>query len=151
MNAQQMMELEAYIEETAELKAMGQDYPAIAAALNARPMVENKNERKKTQKIFTINDVFQAIAPGEALELYKIPGFRQDVERALAQNDRIGLQNYMMIASSLLSVESQLALGALLSAEEDDPNWQPFVVGDSLAMAQGWGRVVEHDVQAALT
>ncbi len=151
MTPKQIEQLKEFIASSDELKALAQDYPAIAAALNARPQVENPSDRQKTPKAFTINDVFQAITPVEALDLYKIPGFRQDVERALAQNDRVGLQNYMMIASSLLSVESQVSLGALLSAEEDDPSWQATVTGDSIAMAQGWGRVTEHDVQAALT
>lgn len=151
MKATEIVRLRELIEDSPELMALGQDYPAIAAALNARPQVDNPVGRQKTPRGFTINDVFQAITPVEALDLYKIPGFRQDVERALAQNDRVGLQNYMMIASSLLSVESQVSLGALLSAEEDDPSWQATVTGDSIAMAQGWGRVTEHDVQAALT
>lgn len=151
MTAIDIVGLRELIEETPELKGLGQDYPAIAAALNARPQVENPAERQRTPKAFTINDVFQAITPVEALDLYKIPNFRQDVERALVQNDRVGIQNYMLIASGLLSAESQLALGALLVAEEDDPTWQATVAGDSLAMERGWGRVTEHDVQAALT
>jgi hypothetical protein len=145
------LNLRKLIETTPELSELGQDYPAIAAALNARPMIENPTARQIVPKTFTINDVFHAITPVEALELYKIPNFRQDVERALAQHDMTGIQNYMMIASSLLSPESLGKLGTLMVATEDDPNWQATIAGDSIAMVNGWGRVTEHDVQAALT
>ena len=147
----QIAELRELIEDSPELLALKQNYPAIAGVLNARPWRENPVMRTKTLKRRTINEIFQAITPAEALELYKIPNFRADVERALASGDEVGLQNYLMIASSLLSVGSLAALGELLQETEDDPTWTETMAGDSIAMERGWGRGTEHDVQAALT
>lgn len=63
---------------------LGDDYAAIAAAMNARPMVDNPvTEAPQVAKRLGIRDLFGAITPGEARALYMIPGFRDDVQEAM--------------------------------------------------------------------
>ena len=147
----QIDELRTYIKEDEELTALGQDYPAIAAKINEEQEIPNPAPRGKTPKRFSIGDVFGVITPAEAKSLYMIPGFRDDVQRALMENNRAELQNLLMIAAADLSSESLANLSALLAQEEDDPNWPEMIPTESDAHYMGWGRITEHDVQAALT
>lgn len=131
--------------------ALGQDYPAIAAAMNARPMVDNpQTEAAQVPKRLTMTDIFTAITPTEARALYGIPGFRNDVERAVEAGDRAAMQMYIAIAGDDLSANSIAALASLLTETENDPAWSAQIPGQSRATALGVAPVRATDVQEAM-
>ena len=131
--------------------ALEQNYPAIADAMNARPMVANPiTEAPQVAKRLGIRDLFAAITPAEARALYMIPGFRDDVQKAAEAGDRVALQMYVAIVAPELSQQSIAALTALMQATEADPTWSAQIPGDSRATVLGVAPVRATDVQEAL-
>lgn len=131
--------------------ALGQNYPAIADAMNDRQMVANPvTEAPQVLKRLGIRDLFAAITPTEARALYMIPGFRDDVQKAAEAGDRVALQMYVAIGAPDLSQQSIAALTALMQATEPDPTWSAQIPGDSRATVLGVATVRPQDVQEAM-
>lgn len=131
--------------------ALGQNYPAIADAMNQRLMVANPvTEAPQVAKRLGIRDLFAAITPTEARALYMIPGFRDDVQKAAEAGDRVALQMYVAIGAPNLSANSIAALTALMTATEADPAWSAQIPGDSRATVLGVAPVRATDVQEAM-
>lgn len=131
--------------------ALGQNYPAIADAMNARPMIDNPvTEAPQVLKRLGIRDLFAAITPTEARALYMIPGFRDDVQKATEAGDRVALQMYVAIGAPDLSQQSIAALTALMVATEADPTWTAQIPGNSRATVLGVAPVRATDVQEAM-
>ena len=131
--------------------SLEQNYPAIADAMNARPMIDNPvTEAPQVPKRPGIRDLFGAITPSEARALYMIPGFRDDVQEAAEAGDRVALQMYVAIAGEDLSQQSVAALAALMQQTEDDPNWSAQIPGQSRATVLGVAPVKAADVQEAM-
>lgn len=130
---------------------LGDDYAAIAAAMNARPMIDNPvTEAPQVAKRLGIRDLFGAITPAEAKSLYMIPGFRDDVQEAAEAGDRAALQMYIAIAGDDLSQESVAALATLLQQTEADLTWTAQIPGQSRATVLGVAPVRAADVQEAM-
>lgn len=130
---------------------LGDNYAAIAAAMNARPMIDNPvTEAPQVPKRLGIRDLFGAITPAEARALYMIPGFRDDVQEAAEAGDRVALQMYIAIGAPDLSENSIAALTALMQQTEDDPAWSAQIPGQSRATVLGVAPVRASDVQEAM-
>lgn len=131
--------------------SLEQNYPAIADAMNARPMIDNPvTEAPQVPKRLGIRDLFGAITPTEARALYMIPGFRDDVQEAAEAGDRVALQMYVAIAGEDLSQQSVAALAVLMQQTEDDPAWSAQMPGQSRATVLGVAPVKAADVQEAM-
>lgn len=138
------------IDSNSDMQALGDNYPAVATLFNDRPQVPNPAQQQQVPRRLGIRDLFGAITPTEARTLYKIPGFRDDVQAAAEAGDRVALQMYVAIAAPDLSQQSLTALAALMHATEADPSWTETVPGDSIAMSLGISPVTAADVQEAL-
>jgi hypothetical protein len=131
--------------------ALGDNYPAIADAMNERPLIDNPvAEAPQVAKRLGIRDLFGAISATEARALYMIPGFRDDVQEAAEAGDRVALQMYVAIGAPDLSQQSIAALTALMVATDADPTWTAQIAGDSRATVLGVAPVRATDVQEAM-
>lgn len=146
--------IKAEIDSNAEMQALGDNYPAVAALFNARPLVANPTPQGTIPKRLTLRDAFGVIAqaaPADLAAIGNVPGWIVDrVEAAMAANDRIAMGNFLAIIGTYLSDPSKAALTAMLQTTELDPTWQATVQGDSIAMTLGLGTVTAADVQGAL-
>lgn len=130
---------------------LGDNYAAIAQAMNARPLLDNPvAEAPQVPRRLGIRDLFGAITPTEARALYMIPGFRDDVQEAAVAGDRVALQMYIAIGAPDLSENSIAALTALMQQTEDDPTWTAQIPGQSRATVLGVAPVRPADVQEAM-
>jgi hypothetical protein len=127
-----------------------QNYPEIAALLNLKPLIDNPVPQQKVPKQLTLVDLFQAIAPKEALEIIKIPDFLNRVENSINSNDRISTGILLEVVKIFLSESSKSNLGNLLSLTIPDPNWQSQIPGISRSEELGIYPVNEMQVQSAL-
>lgn len=127
-----------------------QDYPGIAMILNSNPVSPNPVPQGNVWKCPTILELFGAITPTEAIELYKIPGLVADIRTSIDLKSQTNLEAYFSIIQSLVSAESQTSLQTLLTATEPDPNYRDFILGLSKAEELGIYPVSEIDVQGAL-
>lgn len=132
----------------------GQDYPSIAAALNERPETANPTPQGQTPKRLTLSAFFRAAATADpAGAITATATFRPLMEmtnRAVIENDRTAMQDYLSIFSSQLNPTGDAALAALLAETEPDPAWSATVLGDSRATTLGLPVVHDMDVQLAL-
>lgn len=135
--------------EYADLVA-AQNYPAIAARLNQKPLIDNPTPQGKIPKPINILDLFRCVTPQEGLEIYKIPNLKPDIDHAIAGNLRDNLTALLAIASEVISVESATKIQALLNEEISDPNHQSQILGQSRAEELDIYPVADEDVQAAL-
>lgn len=131
-----------------------QDYPALAAMLNAQPSVDNPVKQSAVPMRLTLHMILVAIAQ---VDMTAISAMVQAygpildrIDNALQANDRTATQDYFLIVSSGLNDSAKGAVAALLAQTEPDPNWQATVAGDSLATELGIAGVADMDVQLAL-
>lgn len=127
----------------------GQDYPAIAALLNATGTMPNPDAQGNVPRRLGMLDLYAAIQPAEALQIYQLSALKDDVETVLRANDRTAMAALLSIVAGLLSVESQAAIGGLLEATEKDPDWQATVSTPSRAAVLGWLPITAAQVQDA--
>lgn len=150
MNNSQLAILKNKITTTPALAALGQDYQAIADALNAQPHVPNPTPRANVPKRLTLTDFLAAITPQEAFGLVAYPWLMDKIEAATATNDRAAMGTLFALVSANLSANSKTAIGALLAQAEPNPNWSETVAGDSIATTLGLPRVSASDVQQVI-
>ncbi len=127
-----------------------QNYPAIAAQLNLRPLIDNPLPQQDIPKQLTLVDLFQAITPEEAVETFKIPGLLDRIETVVNANDRVNIIILFAIVKTFISQNSQNNLTDLLAETEPDPSWQAQIIGTSRAEELGIHPVNEMQVQSAL-
>lgn len=148
-NKTEILKTELAKPEYQELVAL-QNYPAIAQLLNNRQIAPNPTPQSDVWKCPTILEVFAAITPTEAIELYKIPGLVADIRMSLDSKNQANLEAYFLMVQSLISTESQANLQTLLTATEPDPKYQSQILEQSKAEELGIYPVSEIDVQGAL-
>lgn len=124
-----------------------QDYQGIADNLNDRPLIPNPVPQSHVDKLPTILELFGAIAPAEAIEIYKLPGLVSDIRTAAETKDKAALLAYLTIVSSLLSQKSKDAIAALLAQTELDPSYQSQVSAQSIAETLGIDPVTPGQIQ----
>lgn len=129
---------------------VAQNYQAIANQLNNRPLIANTATQQTVPLIPSIENVYAAITPEEALTLYQIPGLVDGIKQAITLASLPDLQIYFAIASTKLSTQSQINVQALLAKTQLDPNYQSQVPGQSRADQLGIYPVNSAQVQAAL-
>lgn len=127
-----------------------QNYPAIAQLLNNKPLIPNPTPQETVWKCPTILELFGAITPTEAVELYKIPGLIADIRTSIDLRNKPNLEAYFSMVQSLVSPTSATNLQALLNATELDHSYQSQILGVSRAEELGIYPVSEVDVQGAL-
>lgn len=136
----------------------GQDYPAIAARLNAATEVANPDAGKVTETVtptpISLKALLSIVPPAEGATIYsKLPGFVDDLRNAIDNQDREYLGGLLNIAYAGGAISQQTAanLAPLLTATTTTTTTAPeTIAGPSLAAAAGLGVVTERDVQAAL-
>lgn len=127
-----------------------QDYQAIADQLNYQPMTLNPLPQGRVWKCPEMLDLFGALTPGEALELYKIPNLVSDIRLSVDLKSKDNLMAYLMIVQGLISPESAGKIQALLEATEDDLGYQQYIKSESRAQQLGIYPVSSFEVQGAL-
>lgn len=137
---------------------LGQDYPAIAARLNAPTEVQNPDAGKETTVItptpITLKGLLAIVPPAEGATIYsKLPGFVDDLRNAIDNQDREYLGGLLNIAYAGGAISQQTAanLAPLLTATTTTTTTAPATIpGPSLAEAAKLGVVTAMGVQAAL-
>lgn len=130
-----------------------QDYVAIASLLNELPLVDNPTPRQQVPLVPSIDELYRAITPSEAVDVYKqLPTLLSDIRNALIARNTLFLESYFAIssASGLISNESLGKVQALLVRTQPDPTYQAKVPGDSIAHTLGIFPVTSSQVQEAL-
>jgi hypothetical protein len=127
-----------------------QDYQAIANQLNYQPLILNPLPQGKVWKCPEMLDLFGALTPGEALELYKIPNLVSDIRLSVDLRSKDNLMAYLMIVQGLISAESASKIQVLLEATEDDPGYQQYIKGESRSQQLGIYPVSSFEVQGVL-
>ncbi len=137
--------------ELRELAAAG-NYPAVAEALNAAPMVDNPTPRGRVPAPVMLKQVMGLVPAAEMAKVYRFPGFIDDLRRALDSNDHeyLGVLLQIALADTAITQATAAQLQPLLTAQVDDPAWAAQVPGQPRWQAAGLaGPVDAAQVQAA--
>jgi len=127
-----------------------QNYPLIVIELTKRPQVPNPvTVAPQVPKAITLKAIMAVVPAAEMVKCYQLPGFIDDVRRAIDADDREYMNILIQIAAAANAITSGAnssvsKLTALLAQTEADPNWTATIPGDALAPD-----VDERDVQAA--
>lgn len=128
-------------------------YAAIADALNAPTTVANPQaEPGQVPADITLKAVMALVPVAEAVKIFQLPGYVDNLKIAIDQDDReyLGFLLQVALAAQAISAETTAKLAPMLTATVADPTWTPTIAGPSLAAAAGFGVVSAADVQAAL-
>jgi hypothetical protein len=129
---------------------LGHNYPAIAEKLNERTTIDNPTPRGEVLVPLSLTGLFTAVEPAEAFTLIGLPGFIDLLKDSVNSGDREGLGALLLVASAILSPESQAGVMAKMSETMPDPSWTATILGPSIAQAAGLGRVTPSQVQGVL-
>jgi hypothetical protein len=129
---------------------LGHNYPAIAERLNARTTIANPQEQGEVLVPLSLTGLFTAVEPAEAFTLIGLPGFIDLLRDAVNNNDRDGLGVLLLVASAILSPESQAGVMAKMAETEPDPTWTATIPGPSIAQSAGLGTITPAMVQGVL-
>ncbi len=149
------MTLAQLIAQHPEIAALKQNYPAIAAALNAATTGPNPDAGKKTQvnAPVTLPAVLAVVPSAERVAIRQLlPNFNEDVKGAIDSGD----EGYMAgliedaLTANAITTNTVTALTALL-AKQTEITAPATIAGPSLAEAAGLGTVTAANVQAADT
>lgn len=134
-----------------ELAAQG-NYPAIADAGNQPTSEPNPEAQGTVPAPVELKQVMALVPPAEMAKVYRLPGFVDDLRRALDANDHeyMGTLMQIALADGAITAGTAAKLQPLLAATEPDPAWSPTVPGPSAFAAAGFGVVSAADVQGAL-
>lgn len=139
-------------QELRQLAAAG-DYPAVAAALNAVEMVANPTPRGDVPARVTLKQLLMLVPAAEMAKIYHLPGFVDDLRRALDANDHeyMGALLQIALADGTITPGTAGKLQPLLTEMVPDPAWAERVPGPARWQSAGLaGPVSAADVQAAL-
>ncbi len=133
------------------------DYPAIAAQLNATTVVANPNAGKKTTDTVyppvTLTQVLEAVPTAERVKIRQtLPGFSDDVRGAIDSGNRAYMTTLIedALTAAAISAQTAGALAAMLAPTEVENVAPATIVGPSLAQQAGLGRISSADVQAEM-
>ncbi len=136
---------------------LGDDYPAIAARLNAPTIADNPDAGKKTTETVyptvTLVDVLAAVPSAERVKIRQdLPGFSDDVRGAIDSGNRAYMTTLIQdaLTAQTISAETAGALAAMLAPTEVETIAPATIAGPSLASAAGLGTVTSADVQAEM-
>lgn len=132
---------------------LGDDYPAIAARLNAPTIIDNpQTEPATVAHPPTLKEIYAAIPVAEAAAIYNKPGLSADIRNAIDSGDADYLQMMLAIVleMQIISAQTATALAMLLQRTQPDPAWSATIAGPSIAQAAGVGAVTAAMVQAEL-
>jgi hypothetical protein len=141
----------------------GESYDAIAATLNARPMVANPvTEAPQIPKPLTsVDELFAIVFESETFEqdLAAITKLAQVLSVGKVVSEYTGVpfvgdldKVIMMMQSPVFNLSTASATAALARLNETmpDPSWQAQIPGQSLAAIEGLGVISPGDVQLAM-
>ena len=132
---------------------LGDDYPAIAARLNAPTSAPNPiTEPAQVAAPPTLKEIYSLIPVAEAAAIYDKPGLSADIRNAIDSHDPEYLQMMLAIVAQMqiISQETAGTLATLLQRTQPDPSWSATIAGPSIAATAGFGTITAADVQAAL-
>jgi hypothetical protein len=132
---------------------LGDDYPAIAARLNAPTTIDNPvTEPPQVPHPPTLKEIYAVIPVAEAAAIYNKAGLSADIRNAIDSGDGEYLQMMLAIVLELgiISQQTATALALLLARTQPDPTWSATIAGPSLAAAAGLGTVSAAQIQQAM-
>ncbi len=139
------------------LAVYGDDYPQIAALLNAPTVIANPDAGTKTTETVyptvTLPGVLAAVPSAERVKIrQELPGFSDDVKGAIDSGNRAYMTTLIedALIAAAISAETAGALAAMLAPTEVEHTAPATIPGPSLAAAAGFGTVTAAQVQAAL-
>ena len=130
-----------------------QDYPAIAATLNAPTVIDNPvTEPATVPHPPTLKEIYAGIPVAEAAAIYNKPGLSADIRNAIDSGDPeyLAMMLAIVLEMQIISAQTATALAMLLQRTQPDPTWTATIAGPSLAQAAGVGTVTAAQVQAVL-
>lgn len=132
---------------------LGDDYPAIAARLNAPTVLDNPvTEAPQVAHPPTLKEIYALIPVAEAAAIYNKPGLPADIRNAIDSGDPeyLAMMLAIVLELGIISQQTATALAMLLQRTQPDPAWTATIAGPSLAAAAGLGTVTPAQVQAVL-
>jgi hypothetical protein len=131
---------------------LGDDYPVIAAVLNALTVVDNPQTEPTAAPVpITLKTLLALVPAAEAAKIYALGGFVADLKIAIDAGDREYMAYLLSVAvaGAAISPETAGKLTPLLTATVavDPP---ATIAGPSLASAAGLGTVSAAQCQAVL-
>ena len=136
---------------------LGDDYPAIAARLNAPTTIDNPAAGEKTEVTapvaITLKMLLALVPAAEAVKIYQLGTFVDDLNTAIDAGDREYMAYLLSVAAAANAIGAPTiaALTELLQATVTTETVAPAtIVGPSLAAAAGLPVVTSAQVQAAL-
>jgi hypothetical protein len=128
-------------------------YEEIAAALNARPLIDNPVPRGMVTRWPTLIDVLRLLTDAERAKLRDVPTwFMTMVINALGAQDAAAFDAHVGLLADWQIIGNPTArkLRNLLAETQPDATWSAQITGKSWADENWRGRVTEQDVQAAM-
>lgn len=132
---------------------LGDDYPAIAARLNAPTSIDNPvTEPATVPHPPTLKEIYAIIPVAEAAAIYNKPGLSADIRNAIDSGDPdyLAMMLAIVLEMQIISAQTATALAMLLARTQPDPAWTAQIAGPSLAAAAGLGTITAAQVQAVL-
>ena len=132
---------------------LGDDYPAIAARLNAPTTIANPvTEPYAVPDPPTLEDVLGIVPSAERVKIRALSGYVDDVRRAIDTQNALYMATVIedALTANAISAETAVALGALVQRTTTTVTPPATIAGPSLAAAAGLGSVSSAAVQAAL-
>ena len=130
---------------------LGDDYPAIAARLNAPTVIDNPvTEPATVPWPPTLKEIYAIIPVAEAAAIYNKPGLSADIRNAIDSGDPeyLAMMLAIVLELGIISQQTATALAMLLQRTQPDPAWTATIAGPSLAQAAGLPVVTPAQVQA---
>lgn len=132
---------------------LGDDYPAIAARLNAPTSIDNPvTEAPQVPHPPTLNEIYEAMPISEVAAIYNKPGLSADIRNAIDSGvpEYLAMMLAIVVEMGIVGSDTALALAALLQRTRPDPSWSATIAGLSLAAAAGLGTITSAHVQAVM-
>lgn len=158
MTLQELIAQQAQADAQFAALVAAQDYPSIAATLNAPTSIDNPVTEPATAPWPpTLKEIYAIIPVAEAAAIYNKPGLSADIRNAIDSGDPDYLQMMLAIVleMEIISAQTATALAMLMQRTQPDPAWTATIAGPSLAQAafltdSPYGVIAPAQVQAAL-
>ncbi len=131
---------------------LNDDYPSIAARLNAPTTIDNpQTEPYAVADPPTLEDVLGAVPSAERVKIRALSGYVDDVRRAIDTQNALYTMTLIedALTANAISAETAAALGALVQ-RTTTVTPPATIAGPSLAAAAGLGTVTAAQVQAEM-
>jgi len=133
-----------------DYRKLGRDYESIASLLNHRAETINPEAITSIPKHVSMYDLIDIMEPDEALELYRTPGLKADIENAISLDNRNALVSILQVAAAILSDATIRKIQSILSEQEADPGYSNTIKLPSRAEQVGLLPLNPGDVQMVL-